>query len=55
MSHVLVNKLLHGPIQDLKALAEGGSPLEGAEVRRRLLALEGLGIGLHQKDRTGSP
>ncbi|HZC19351.1 MAG TPA: glutamyl-tRNA reductase, partial [Rubrobacteraceae bacterium] len=28
MSHALVNKLLHGPIQELKALAESGSPLD---------------------------
>ncbi len=54
MSHVLVNKLLHGPIQELKALAESGSPLKSAEVQRCLLALEGLEIGLNQKDRTGS-
>jgi glutamyl-tRNA reductase len=50
MSHTLVNKLLHGPIQELKALAESGSPLEGAEVRRRLLALEGLEIRLHRSE-----
>jgi glutamyl-tRNA reductase len=50
MSHTLVNKLLHGPIQELKALAESGSPLESAEVRRRLLALEGLEIGLHRSE-----
>ncbi len=56
MSHALVNKLLHGPIQELKALAESGSPLEGVEVRRSLLALEGLRVGLHHSgDRTGSP
>ncbi len=55
MSHALVNKLLHGPIQELKALAESGSPLEDAEVRRLLLALEGLEIELHRsEDRTGS-
>ncbi|MDQ3841518.1 MAG: hypothetical protein M3262_03075, partial [Actinomycetota bacterium] len=55
MSHALVNKLLHGPIQELKALAESGSPLEDVEIRCRLLALEGLRIGLHHpKDRTGS-
>jgi len=47
MSHTLVNKLLHGPIQELKALAESGSPVESDEVRRRLFALEGLEIGLH--------
>ena len=56
MSHTLVNKLLHGPIQEIKALAESGHPLEGEEVRRRLLALEGLEIGLrHSGDRSGSP
>lgn len=56
MSHTLVNKLLHGPIQELKALAESGSPLEDAEVRRRLLALEGLEIRLHRsEERSGSP
>jgi glutamyl-tRNA reductase len=55
MSCALVNKLLHGPIQELKALAESDSPLQRAEVRRWLLALEGLEIGLHRKDRTGSP
>jgi glutamyl-tRNA reductase len=54
MSHALVNKLLHGPIQELKALAESGSPLEDVEVRRLLLALEGLEIGLHRpEDLTG--
>ena len=56
MSHVLVNKLLHGPIQEIKALAKAGSPAESAEVRRRLLALERLEIGLHRsEDRSGSP
>jgi len=54
MSRALVNKLLHGPIQELKALAESGSPLGAAEVRRRLLALEGLGVELlRSEDRTG--
>jgi len=48
MSHALVNKLLHGPIQEIKALAEAGSPLESAEVRRRLLALDGLEVELHR-------
>jgi glutamyl-tRNA reductase len=47
MSRSLVNKLLHGPISELKALAEAGHHLESAEVRRRLLALEGLGVALH--------
>jgi len=55
MSRALVNKLLHGPIQELKALAESGSPVEDVEVRRRLLALEGLEIGLHRsEERSGS-
>ena len=56
MSRTLVNKLLHGPIQELKALAESGSPLESAEVRRRLLALEGLETVLRRpEDRSPSP
>jgi glutamyl-tRNA reductase len=56
MSRTLVNKLLHGPIQEIKSLAESGHPLEGAEVRRRLLAFEGLEIGLHRsEDRSGTP
>jgi len=55
MSHALVNKLLHGPIQEIKALAEAGSPVEGVEVRRRLLALEGLGAELHRPSRAHSP
>ena len=48
MSHSLVNKLLHGPISELKALGEAGHPLGSAEVRRRLLALEGLEVELHR-------
>ena len=48
MSRSLVNKLLHGPISELKALAEAGHPLESAEIRRRLLALEELGVTLHR-------
>ena len=56
MSHALVNKLLHGPIQEIKALAERGSPVEGAEVRRRLLELEGLGLGLYRAgEGSGAP
>jgi glutamyl-tRNA reductase len=56
MSHTLVNKLLHGPIQELKALAESGSPVESVEVQRRLFALEGLGVGLHRPEgRSPSP
>ncbi len=50
MSHSLVNKLLHGPIQELKALAEAGAPLESTEVRRHILALSGS-LELHHKDR----
>ena len=51
MSHSLVNKLLHGPIQEIKARAEAGSPLESSEVRRRLLALDGLDVELHRPRR----
>ena len=48
LSHSLVNKLLHGPISELKALAETGSPVDSVEVRRRLLALEGIEVELHR-------
>jgi len=48
MSYSLVNKLLHGPIAELKALAEAGSPVDSVEVRRRLLALEGIEVELHR-------
>src|SRR5829696_8488239 len=48
MSLSLMNKLLHGPISELKVLAEAGHPLESAEVRRWLLALEGLEVELHR-------
>jgi glutamyl-tRNA reductase len=48
MSHTLVNKLLHGPIQEIKARAEAGSPIESSEVRRRLMALDGLDVELHR-------
>jgi glutamyl-tRNA reductase len=51
MSRSLVNKLLHGPIAEIKARAEAGHPMEMAEVRRRLMALEGLGVALHRRSR----
>jgi glutamyl-tRNA reductase len=51
MSHSLVNKLLHGPIQEIKARAEAGSPLESSEVRRSLMALDGLEVELHRPRR----
>jgi len=51
MSHSLVNKLLHGPIQEIKARAEAGSPLESSEVRRRLMALDGLDVELYRPRR----
>ena len=54
MSHSLVNKLLHGPIQEIKARAEAGSPLESSEVRRRLMALDGLDVELHRPRRESS-
>lgn len=46
MSRALVNKLLHGPIAEIKARAEAGYPMDRAEVRRRLVGLEGFGAGL---------
>ncbi len=54
MSYSLVNKLLHGPIQEIKARAEAGSPLESSEVRRRLMALDGLDVELHRPRRESS-
>jgi glutamyl-tRNA reductase len=55
MSYTLVNKLLHGPIQELKTLAESGSPVGSVEVRRRLFTLEGLEVGLQSlEDRSSS-
>jgi len=54
MSHSLVNKLLHGPIQEMKARAEAGSPIESSEVRRRLMALDGLDVELHRPRRESS-
>lgn len=46
MSQLLVNKLLHGPIAEIKARAEAGEPFQHYEVKRRLLALDGLGVEL---------
>jgi glutamyl-tRNA reductase len=54
MSYSLVNKLLHGPIQEIKARAEAGSPLESSEVRRRLMALDDLDVELHRPRRESS-
>jgi glutamyl-tRNA reductase len=49
LSRSLVNKLLHGPISEIKARAEAGHPMHSAEVRRSLMALEGLGVALHRR------
>jgi glutamyl-tRNA reductase len=54
MSHSLVNKLLHGPIQEIKARAEADSPIESSEVRRRLMALDDLDVELHRSRRESS-
>lgn len=52
MSHSLVNKLLHGPISELKARARGnGGPPDGEEVRQRLLDLEDLELELLRLNR----
>ena len=48
LSHSLVNKLLHGPIQDVKTRAEAGTPTQGGEVRRKLLEREGMGLKLRR-------
>jgi len=47
MSRSIVNKLLHGPISEIKARAGAGDPLDSVEVRRRLLSLRGPGVELH--------
>ena len=52
MSHSLVNKLLHGPISELKALAESGAPLDSRGVREHLLRLQGLEVELHRAQKT---
>ena len=54
MSYSLVNKLLHGPIQEIMDRAEAGSPIESSEVRRRLMALDGLDVELHRPRRKSS-
>jgi glutamyl-tRNA reductase len=47
MSRTLVNKLLHGPIAEIKARAEAGHSTDRAEeVRRHLVGLEGFASGL---------
>lgn len=55
MSHSLVNKLLHEPISDLKALVESGAPLNGREVREHLLNLRGIEVELHRSRKTKEP
>lgn len=48
MSRSLVNKLLHGPISEIKSRAESGPP-ETPETRRRMLCLEGVEVRLHER------
>ena len=50
MSQSLVNKLLHGPIQEIKARAERASAPESNEIRRHLLKLEEIGIEFHSSE-----
>ncbi|MBA2692725.1 MAG: glutamyl-tRNA reductase [Rubrobacter sp.] len=50
MSQALVNKLLHGPISEIKSRAEAGEPLDTIEIRRKLLALDGIGVELARSD-----
>lgn len=52
MSRSLVNKLLHGPISEIKSRAEAGEPLESVEVRRKLFALDDdIGVELLNLDK----
>lgn len=46
MSRSLVNKLLHGPISEIKSRAESGPP-ETPGMRRRALGLDGAEVKLH--------
>lgn len=48
MSRSLVNKLLHGPISEIKSRAESGPP-ETPEARRRMLGLDGVEVRLHER------
>lgn len=48
LSHSLVNKLLHGPISEIKNRAEAGSPVDDSEVRKHLLSRGNLEIELHR-------
>jgi glutamyl-tRNA reductase len=54
MSRSLVNKLLHGPISEIKTRAESG-PSETPEMRRRMLGLDGVEVRLHEEDRNAGP
>ncbi len=50
MSQSLVNKLLHGPIQEIKARAETASAPESNEIRRHLLGLEEIEVEFHSSE-----
>ncbi len=50
LSHSLVNKLLHGPISEVKARAEAASPSDNPEVRKRLLSRGEIEVGLHRPE-----
>lgn len=48
LSYSLMNKLLHEPISELKSLAASGATVNSAEIGKRLLSLEGMGIELYR-------
>ncbi len=50
LSHSLVNKLLHGPISELKTRAEASHPSESVEVRRHLMGRDGVEVKLHRSE-----
>lgn len=50
MSRSLVNKLLHGPISDIKSRAES-DPYEEQQARRRMLGLDGVEVRLGEQAR----
>lgn len=55
LSHSLVNKLLHGPISEIKNRAGAGSPVESYEVRKRLPFLRDLEMELHRLQDSSEP
>ena len=54
MSRSLVNKLLHGPISEIKSRAES-EPYDTPEVRRVMLGLDGVEISMRERGANARP